>query len=56
MLTVDEAVRGYTVGSARLIGKFDEVGSITRGKKADLVVLSDNLYKIDVEDIPNTIV
>jgi len=39
-----------------LIGKFDELGSITKGKKADLVVLSDNLYKIGVEDIPNTTV
>ncbi len=56
VLTVEEAVRGYTVGSAKLIGKFDEVGSITKGKKADLVVLSDNLFKIDVEDIPNTTV
>jgi predicted amidohydrolase YtcJ len=56
VLTVDEAVRGYTAGSARMIGKFDELGSITKGKKADLVVLSDNLYKIGVEDIPNTTV
>lgn len=56
VLTVDEAVRGYTAGSAKLIGKFDEVGSITKGKKADLIVLSGNLYKIGVEDIPNTTV
>jgi len=56
VLTVDEAVRGYTAGSAKMIGKFDELGSITKGKKADLIVLSDNLYKIGVEDIPNTTV
>jgi len=56
VLTIDEAVRGYTAGSAKMIGKFDELGSITKGKKADLVVLSDNLFKIDVEDIPNTTV
>ncbi len=56
VLTVDEAVRGYTVGSAKLIGRFDELGSITKGKKADLVLLSDNLYKIGVENIPNTTV
>jgi len=56
VLTVDEAVRGYTAGSAKMIGKFDEVGSITKGKKADMIVLSDNLYKIGVEDIPNTTV
>lgn len=56
VLTVDEALRGYTAGSAKMLGRFDEVGSITKGKKADLVVLSDNLYKIGVEDIPNTTV
>jgi len=56
VLTIDEAVRGYTAGSAKLIGKFDELGSITKGKKADLVILSDNLFNIDVEDIPNTTV
>uniref|UniRef100_UPI003D06E5F9 amidohydrolase family protein n=1 Tax=Altererythrobacter sp. TaxID=1872480 RepID=UPI003D06E5F9 len=56
VLTIEEAVRGYTAGSAKLIGKFDELGSITTGKKADLVVLSDNLFDIGVEDIPNTTV
>jgi len=56
VLTVDEALRGYTAGSAKLIGKFDEVGSITKGKKADLTILSENLYKINVEDIPDTTV
>lgn len=48
VLTVEAAVRGYTAGSAKLIGKFDELGSITKGKNADLVVLSDNLFKIGV--------
>lgn len=56
VLTIDVAVRGYSAGSAKMIGKFDELGSITVGKKADLVVLSDSLYEIDVEDIPNTTV
>ncbi len=56
VLSIDEAVRGYTAGSAKLIGKFGELGSISKGKKADLVVLSDNLFEIDVEDIPNTTV
>ena len=56
VLTIDEAVRAQTAGSAKMMGKFDEFGSITVGKKADLIILSDNLYKIDVEDIPNTTV
>lgn len=54
VLTVEEAVRGYTAGSAKMMGKFDEFGSITEGKKADLIVLSQNLFEVDAEDIPNT--
>jgi len=54
VLTIDEALRGYTAGGAKMMGKFDQFGSITVGKKADLVALSQNLYEIDVNDIPNT--
>jgi len=54
VLTIDEAIRGYTAGGAKMMGKFDEFGSITVGKKADLVALSQNLYEIDVDDIPKT--
>jgi len=56
VLTIEEAVRAQTAGSAKMMGKFDEFGSITVGKKADLIILSDNLFKVDVEDIPNTTV
>jgi len=56
VLTVDEALRGYTAGSAKLIGMFDELGSITVGKKADMTILSENLYKVNVEEIPDTTV
>ena len=56
VLTIDEALRAASANGAIMLGKFDELGSITEGKKADLIVLSDNLYEIDVEDIPNTTV
>ncbi len=46
-LTVAEAIEGYTLGPARLSGKADRLGSITPGKYADLVVLSDNLFAIE---------
>ena len=46
-LTVAEAIAGYTLGPARLSGKADRFGSITPGKYADLVVLSDNLFAIE---------
>lgn len=46
-LSVAEAIEGYTLGPARLSGKADRFGSITPGKYADLVVLSDNLFEIE---------
>jgi predicted amidohydrolase YtcJ len=46
-ITVEEAVRAYTMGSA--YASFDEKikGSIEPGKLADLVVLSDDIFSID---------
>jgi predicted amidohydrolase YtcJ len=46
-LTVAEAVRAYTVGSAYAEFQENEKGSITPGKLADLVILSDDIFKID---------
>jgi predicted amidohydrolase YtcJ len=53
-LTVAEAIAGYTLAPARLSGKADRFGSITTGKYADLVVLSQNLFEIDPAGIPAT--
>jgi predicted amidohydrolase YtcJ len=46
-ISVEDAVRAYTVGSA--YASFDEKikGSIEAGKLADLVVLSDDIFSID---------
>jgi predicted amidohydrolase YtcJ len=54
VLTLEEAIRGYTMGGARMLGIDDQVGSIVVGKKADLILLSQNLFEIDPEDIPGT--
>ena len=56
VLTLAEAVHGYTLGGARMLGIDDQVGTIEVGKKADLIVLDQNLFEIDVEDIPKTTV
>ncbi len=45
-LTVSEAVEAYTMGSAYAEFQEKEKGSITPGKLADFVVLSDNIFKI----------
>ena len=50
-ISVEEAVRAYTWGSA--YAEFQEAakGTITPGKLADLVILSRDIFKIDPKDI-----
>ncbi|MEP1573913.1 amidohydrolase [Roseibium album] len=50
-VSVDLAIRANTINAAYGMGRDHEVGSLEVGKKADLVVLSENLYDID----PSTI-
>ncbi len=46
-LTVAEAVEAYTIGSAYAEFQEHEKGSITPGKLADMVLLSDDIFSID---------
>jgi predicted amidohydrolase YtcJ len=46
-LTVAEAVEAYTMGSAYAEFQEKEKGSVTPGKLADLVLLSDDIFSID---------
>lgn len=50
-LSVEEAVRGFTMGSA--YASFDEAakGSVEEGKLADFIVLSDDLFEIEPDKI-----
>jgi predicted amidohydrolase YtcJ len=50
-LTVSEAVHAYTLGAAYACGAEAERGSITAGKLADLVVLSDDIFKMPAQDL-----
>jgi predicted amidohydrolase YtcJ len=50
-LSVGEAVEAYTMGSAYAEFQENEKGSITPGKLADMVVLSDDLFSIAPEKI-----
>jgi len=50
-LTLAEAVEAYTMGSAYAEFQDREKGSITPGKLADFVVLSDDIFKIDPNDL-----
>ncbi len=55
-LTVSEAVWGFTMGPALVSGREAELGSITPGKLADLVVLDRDIFAIPPGDIAETAV
>src|SRR5579884_1252560 len=50
-ISVKEAVEAYTMGSAYAEFQDKEKGSITPGKLADLVILSDDIFSIDPKAI-----
>ena len=54
IMTLEEAIRGYTINGAIQLGIEEQIGSIEVGKKADLILLSQNLFEIDPEEIPKT--
>jgi predicted amidohydrolase YtcJ len=50
-ITVAEAVWCYTMGPALVCGRDRELGSLTPGKMADLVVLDEDIFQIDPMEI-----
>lgn len=46
-ITAEQALRGYTLEAAKVLGLEDEMGSLEPGKFADFVVLSENPLEID---------
>jgi len=50
-LTVEEAIRAYTLNTAYANFEDDIKGSLQVGKLADFVVLSDNLLTMDPDSI-----
>ena len=52
-IALPEAVEAYTLGSAFAEFQEHEKGSITPGKLADMVILSDNIFDLKPEAIRN---
>jgi len=50
-VTVDQAVRAYTLAPALATGQGDLLGSISPGKLADLVVLDRDIYSLEPREI-----
>lgn len=52
-LSVEQAVRMYTVTPARLAGRQQDLGTLEAGKLADLVVLDRDIFTVPPEEIRN---
>jgi predicted amidohydrolase YtcJ len=50
-ISVEEAIRAYTINGAYQLRLEDQIGSIEVGKKADLIVLGADLFEVDPHDI-----
>lgn len=55
-VTVEQMIESFTINGAYAIFMEDEIGSLEVGKKADFIVLSQNILEIDPREIHNTIV
>ncbi len=53
-MSVEEAVRGYTLAPAEANGVGHELGSVSPGKRADLVVLDRDIFTVDPMEIIET--
>jgi predicted amidohydrolase YtcJ len=53
-LTLEEAIYGYTMGGARAVGREKTEGSIEVGKLADVIMISQDLFKIAPNQISET--
>lgn len=53
-LSVERLVRGFTIDAAYQMHMDDEIGSLEVGKKADLIVLDQDIFEIDAHEIHKT--
>ncbi len=53
-ITLDQALKAYTIDSAYVLDLEKQIGSLEVGKDADIVVLEKDLYKIPPSDISTT--
>jgi predicted amidohydrolase YtcJ len=53
-LTVEQAIRVFTLNGAYAVNADDRIGSIENGKQADMIVLDRNLFDIDPSEIRDT--
>ena len=54
IITLEQALKAYTLDAAYVLGLEDKIGSLKVGKLADIVVLEKDLYNINPGDISTT--
>jgi predicted amidohydrolase YtcJ len=52
-IRVEDAVRGYTTVPAAFYGQSDRMGTLTPGKRADMIVLDRDIFEVDPMEIPD---
>lgn len=53
-ITIEEAVRGYTIDAAYAAWRDDVTGSLSVGKYADLIILDQDIFEIPPQKISST--
>ena len=53
-ITLAECIRAYTYGSACIFNRESELGTLEKGKLADITVLDRNLFEIPTHEILET--
>ncbi len=53
-ISVEQAVQGYTTVPAEFYGRSQELGTLTPGKKADMIVLDRNIFDVNPMQIHDT--
>jgi predicted amidohydrolase YtcJ len=53
-LSLEDALRAYTADAAYALRMEEFVGTLAVGKRADLIVIDRDIFKIPVEEIPKT--
>jgi hypothetical protein len=53
-LSLEEAIKAYTINAAYVMRQENKVGSIEEGKEADLIILDKNIFDIPVTQIKST--
>jgi predicted amidohydrolase YtcJ len=50
-ISVEDAVRGYTTVPAAFYGQSNKMGTLTSGKRADMIVLDRDIFEVDPMEI-----